>query len=122
MLKKRFGSFLLTIGLAALFLFVISLQGRNDAANTGMNFNLLLIGLAASTAAYFLLKGALSESSEMESPGRFKTVKRMAAIRKGEIPKPERKKRKKKKKKGEEEEDEDEDDGDGENDKEKKSD
>lgn len=104
MLKKRLASFLLTIGLAALFLFVISLQSRNDTTDTGLNFNLLLIGLAASTAAYFLMKGAISENSEVESPGRFKTVKRITAIRKGEIPKPERKKRRKRKKKGEEDE------------------
>lgn len=124
MLKKRFASFLLTIGLAALILFVISLlslQSRNNTADAGLNFNLLLIGLAASTAAYFLMKGAISESRESEAVGRFKTVKRMAAIRRGEIPKSERKKRKKKKK-GEKEEGEDETNEDEESSKEKKPD
>lgn len=62
------------------------------------------------------MKGALSENTESESPQHFRSVKRMAAIRRGEIPKPERKKRtrRKRKKKGETEEESGEANGEGE--------
>lgn len=107
MLKRRIGSFLLVIGLAALFLFVISLQAPQDnSQNTTANFNLFLIGFAASAAGFFLIKGSISENAESAPAERFRTVKRMAAIRRGDIPKSERKKRRRRKKKkdGDEEE------------------